>query len=176
MSAANFRFTHSPAVPGRSVGAACMRPVNLPPPPVPGIIDALPPPPVPGIIDAISGVCRGGIVASRQGCTPHGVCGIIDRFPYPVGRAFTPAAHYIILKIIGAAGPRPRPTMQGKHHAGPATGNTAMFAGGIHASRQGCTPHGGLRDNRPYTPRLPAPWGAVFLWGGRCSQPAGFVV
>ena len=50
-------------LPGRFVGAACMRPVNLPPPPVPGVIDAIP------------GVCRGGIYASRQGCAPRGVYG-----------------------------------------------------------------------------------------------------
>ena len=42
---------------------------------------------------AVPGVCRGGIHASRQGFTPRGVCGKYDRFPYPVGRAFTPAAH-----------------------------------------------------------------------------------
>ncbi len=62
-------FCHLPAVPGRFVGAACMRPVNLPPPPVPGIIDALP------------GVCRGGIYASRQGCAPRGVPGSLPVSP-----------------------------------------------------------------------------------------------
>ena len=36
-------------------------------------------------------VCRGGIYASRQGCAPRGVCGIIGRIRRSVGRAFTPA-------------------------------------------------------------------------------------
>ena len=58
-----------------------MRPVNLPPPPVPGVIDAIP------------GVCRGGIYASRQGCAPRGVPWKNDHIRRFVGRAFTPAAN-----------------------------------------------------------------------------------
>ena len=79
MSAANTCFARLPVVAGRFVGAAWMRPANLPPPPAPGIIDAIP------------GVCRGGIYASRQGCALRGVCGETGRLPRFVWRGQDPA-------------------------------------------------------------------------------------
>ena len=112
-SMANTRLTRSPDVSGRFVGAACMRPVNLPLPPVPGIIDAIP------------GVCRGGIYASRQGYMV--MRGLRETRPY------TP--HIIkIKKIIGSAGEIARPTGQDKQQAPRQRAMAAMFAGGIYAA------------------------------------------
>ena len=79
-SAADFRFTHLPAVFGRFVGAACMRPV--------GVRLMIP------FLVRVRGtlICRGGIYASRQGCAPRGVPGKIARFPRFVRRGLDPAA------------------------------------------------------------------------------------
>ena len=55
-SVANACLTRSPDVSGRSVGAACMRPVG-----VRRMATFL------GFVYAVPGVCRGGIYASRQG-------------------------------------------------------------------------------------------------------------
>ena len=55
-SAENVCFTHLPVVPGRSVGAACMRPVGV------RLMATF--------LVCVRGclICRGGIYASRQGC------------------------------------------------------------------------------------------------------------
>ena len=80
-------FACLPAVPGRFVGAACMRPANLPPSPLSTGIDAVP------------GVCRGGIYASRQGCAIAQGCRLVARFPHSVGRGLGPAAHYYFFEF-----------------------------------------------------------------------------
>ena len=116
-SAENVYLARLPAVPGRFVGAACMRPVNLPPPPVPGIIDAIP------------SVCRGGIYASRQGCSTRGGCGKHDRIRRIVGRAFTPAEPIIFLIFIMCGG-RERPPYRARQTtSAPATGNGRNVCG-----------------------------------------------
>ena len=85
----------------RFVGAACMRPANLPPPHVYGIIDAIP------------GVCRGGIHAARKTVRSFGVAGAAWRLLCLVGRGLDPAAHYF-LKFQCSAGEIARPTMRWK--------------------------------------------------------------
>ena len=62
-SAVNICLIHLPVVPGRFVGAACMRPV-------PVRLMAT-------VLVCVRGtlICRGGIYASRQGCVPRGVPG-----------------------------------------------------------------------------------------------------
>ena len=85
-------FACLPVVPGRFVGAACMQPASLPPPPVAGVIDAVP------------SVCRGGIYASRQGCAIER--GLRDNRPYtPLCRAGVHARRTLKnLKIIMCGG------------------------------------------------------------------------
>ena len=94
-SAANIFFTHLPVVPGRFVGAACMR-----------LVGVCPTMPFLGH-DGVWSMRRGGIHAARQGCPLRGVPEKTDRFRRFVGRAISPAEPYYFLKIIGAAGSAP---------------------------------------------------------------------
>ena len=123
-SAANICLTYLPVVPGRSVGAACMRPGDV-------RLAAT-------FLVRVRGtlICRGGIYAARQGCAPRGGCGKIDRFPYPVGRAFTPAEPiiFLFLYVICVAGEIARPTRQNKQHTTHKRPTPAMFAGGMYAA------------------------------------------
>ena len=125
-SAAGICLIQLPAVSGRSVEAACMRPVGVRP--------------VAPFLVRVRGtlICRGGIYAARQGCAPRGGCGKIDRFPYPVGRAFTPAEPIIFLIFIcNMCGGRNRPPCKAKQTTyNPQTPNTRNVRG-----RHVCRPY-----------------------------------